>query len=211
MGQLWSNGETFFAIDRLLMPSWHGCSGGDYERLIVPLSWDAPSVLSINGLAAGLLPYDSLIYDEGWLEVFRRGDEIAVIQCGDERYGDGLRDMLASTNVEEFGDPFEIPSGELALATTALDGAGSFSSPLLLAAESATPEYFPNPNDMPDVVHGGGLLLHVPPGRYVAASCRIDDDDLSPLSIRTRITRTLGVTGRVPAQMTMNKRVAKGM
>lgn len=76
IGRLWTNGESFLALDANILPHWRGLSDNTYQDVIVGLSWDVTSVPVGEGSAA-FIATDPEVGGEGWLEVFEYSEAIA--------------------------------------------------------------------------------------------------------------------------------------
>jgi len=164
VGRCWSNGEPFLAMDAELLPAWRGESDSAYERLVPVLAYDVTSVPLDHGSAALLLP-DPDVGVEGWLEVFRCGDDaLAVVQASAGDYPAVLSVALDfPAHDDSAGDPLDVPSGRLAFVSAALDGSGATGAPL--ADEDPGP--LPRSGDyVVSTDDAGGPVLSVRPGSF---------------------------------------------
>ena len=163
IGRLWTNGESFLALDADLLPSWRGLSDNTYQDVIVGLSWDVTSIPVGVGTAAHIAT-DPEVGDEGWLEVFRSSEAIALVQASpedDDAYGATVTAALEQPEDDDVrGDAVQVTGGRLAFLSAALDGEGEDSPPLQAAAAEALPDTWPDLDDDDELA---GLVLDVEP------------------------------------------------
>jgi hypothetical protein len=163
IGRLWTNGESFLALDANLLPHWRGLSDNTYQDVIVGLSWDVTSVPVGEGSAA-FIATDPEVGDEGWLEVFESSEAIAVVQASpedDSAYGATVVAALEHPEGDdERGDAVHIAGGRLVFLSAGLDGEGEDSPPLQAEEAEALPDTWPDLNDDDELA---GLMLDVEP------------------------------------------------
>ena len=140
VGRLWTNGEPFLAVDAALRDAWHGHSEEQYFDEVVELTPDETSI-PVGAGRAVLVGGDGVVRDDSWMEVFTSADGvIAIVQASGPDYPQALADALAHSRTEdESGDPLVVDSGELAIFSAAVDGAGPYSMPLAPAAPGPAP------------------------------------------------------------------------
>lgn len=122
VGRVYSHGEQYLVLDPPLLDSWHG-TDEEVDELI-DLGTQATTV-PVGAGAAGIVAVDTSIDDQGWLEVFRRGDDrLTVVQGVGEPYRDVMVAALlhAPTGSQADEGVVEIASGDLALWNSAVDG-----------------------------------------------------------------------------------------
>jgi hypothetical protein len=162
VGRLWTNGEPFLAVDAALRSAWHGFSGGDYDQ-VVTLGWQDTSVPVGNGRAA-LVGADGVVRDDSWIEVFQASQGVvALVQAAGPDYPGALAGALGYPVADDQdGDPLMAGSGQLAIFSAALDGAGPQSGPWVTAQPGPVPPVHGPPSREPDP----GLLIPVTHARY---------------------------------------------
>jgi hypothetical protein len=130
IGRLWSNGEPFIVIDAERRGAWRGSSGNDFER-VVTLGYD-DTTLTVGDATAAVVGADGEVGDEGWAEVFRSvHGAIAFVQAIGPEYARALDAALDHPDMDDHaGGEVAVATGELAVFTSALDGAGDQSSAL---------------------------------------------------------------------------------
>jgi len=166
VGRCWTNGEPFLAMDVGLLPHWRGMSDNTFQELVPQLGYEVTS-LAIGPGRAGLIMTDPEISDEGWLEVFRADDKIAVVQAYAADYPTVLAAALAHpADDDQAGDPIDVPNGRLAILSAALDGDGPDGAILHPESPGPLPTSWDLDPLVPDV---GGPVLDVGPRSYGVA------------------------------------------
>jgi hypothetical protein len=164
LGRVWTNGEPLLAVDAGQAAAW---SSDRFDELI-DLGADAARVPVGDGMAA-IISGDRTVNDEGWIEVFGNDqDHLAFLHASGHPYDRVLHAGLAyPTGQDTDGGAVPLPSGELVVFSAAVDGAGSFSAPLVRAAPGPTPlAYRPVSSSTPAVEATAGLAVSLRPGVY---------------------------------------------
>ncbi|GAA1637136.1 hypothetical protein ACFQY4_18995 [Catellatospora bangladeshensis] len=155
VGRLWTNGEPYLAIDGDLRQHWHGADDETYEQLVTTLAAE-PVSIPVGSATAALLG-DGVVRDDSWMEVFTAANgHIAIIQAGGPDYRTSVAAALSyPLGADDLAADIEVPSGHIALFSSACDGVGEGSMEL----------YGPRPGQVP-TEHGWaprelatGLLL----------------------------------------------------
>lgn len=127
---------------------------------------------------AVLVGGDGVVRDDSWIEVFEAaGGLVAIVQASGPNYPDVLARALGYPDVaDEDGDMLKVSSGELAIFSAAVDGAGLHSTPLITARPGPAPP-----------VHGppsrevySGILLSTAHSAYKLKArwyTRLDEDN----------------------------------
>ncbi|NUW44979.1 hypothetical protein [Nonomuraea rhodomycinica] len=139
VGQLWTNGDPFLAVDASLRDAWRGFSDNQYDD-IVDLGPEDTSIPVGAGWAA-LVGADGVVRDDSWMEVFQAEDGgIGIVQASGPDYPRVLTEALRHPDTDdEDGDPLVVRSGKLALFSAACDGTGAHSQPLAPARPGPVP------------------------------------------------------------------------
>jgi hypothetical protein len=159
VGWLWTNGEPFLAVDAARRGEWRGYSDDDFERVVDMAAED--TTISVGAGSAALVGADGVVRDDSWIEVFLSEDgALAFVQASGVDYPGVLAAVLdypdAETEDDE-GNDLVAESGELAIFSTALDGAGEYSAPLSPARSGPAPLVHGPPQPGPDP----GMLIQV--------------------------------------------------
>jgi len=155
VGRLWTNGEPFLAVDAALRDAWQGFSKDDFDQ-IIGHSWQDTGI-PVGAGRAVLVGGDRVVRDDSWIEVFQAvSGQVAIVQARGLEYPDALARALDYPDADdEDGETLRVSSGELAIFSAAVDGAGPYSVPLLTATPGPVPlVHGPPPGDM-----GHGLLF----------------------------------------------------
>ncbi|GAA5190145.1 hypothetical protein GCM10023322_44600 [Rugosimonospora acidiphila] len=162
IGRLWTNGEPYLAVDSDLRRHWHGSDDEVYEQLIVALSAEQTSI-SVGSATAALLG-DGVVRDDSWMEVFTAADgRIAVIQAGGPDYRTAVTAALSyPIDADDLDGDLGVPSGEIALFSSACDGVGENSMELI----APRPGPIPAEHGWPSPELDTGLLLSASSPRY---------------------------------------------
>ena len=176
VGRLWTNGEPFLAVDAALRDTWHGYSNDDYDQ-ISALGWQDTSIPVGSGRAV-LVGADGVVRDDSWIEVLETETGlIAIVQASGPDYPGVLARALDYPATEdEDGDALTVGSGELALFSAAIDGAGPYSGPFV----SAQPGPVPPVHGPPSCEADPGLLISASHTGYklkVRWYTRLDEDN----------------------------------
>ena len=164
VGRVWTSGEPFLVLDASLLAAWRG-SEEQFEE-VVSLGWEVATVRVGNGVA-GIVATDGTVNDEGWLEIFQAGpDRLAVVQALGNPYRRALRDALAYPDeADDDGGVFAVPSGDLVLWSSALDGIDDVGAELRRAEPGPTPDAWePLHGGAPH--HPGGLQIPLCAGTF---------------------------------------------
>lgn len=139
VGRLWTNGDPFLAVDATLRDAWLGFSQDQYSQ-VVGLGPQDASITVGTGRAA-VVGADAVVRDDSWMEVFEAADgQVAIVQAVGPDYADALARALEYPDADdEDGGTLNVPSGELAIFSSAADGAGPYSMPLLTARPGTVP------------------------------------------------------------------------
>jgi hypothetical protein len=139
VGRLWTNGEPFLAVDAALRDAWQGFSNVGLEQ-VVGLGPKDTSV-PVGAARAVVVGGDGVVRDDSWIEVFEASSgRVAFVQASGPDYPDVLTRALGYPDVEdEDGDTLKVSSGELAIFSAAVDGAGPHSVPVLTAQPGPVP------------------------------------------------------------------------
>jgi hypothetical protein len=163
LGRLWTNGEPYLLVDAGLRGRWLGSTDEDYFEQIVALEPDETSIAVGEGTAA-LVGGDGVVRDDSWIEVFESVDgTVAVVQAAGPDYRWALDAALRyPATADDAGAVINVPSGEMAIFSSALDGDGDNAMPLL----PARPGPVPDRHGSPPGDGGTGLCLTARSSRY---------------------------------------------
>ena len=175
VGRLWTNGEPFLAVDAALRDAWHGSSDDDFEQ-VVELGPEDTGV-PVGAGRAVLVGGDGVVRDDSWIEVFvAASGVVAIVQAAGPDYRRALAGALEyPDDKDDDGDTLEVRSGELAIFSAAVDGAGPQSVRLLAAQPGPVPPVHGPPSREVDP----GLLLATAHTTYelkVRWYTELDDD-----------------------------------
>ncbi|MEV0808947.1 hypothetical protein [Micromonospora sp. NPDC050200] len=150
VGRLWTNGEPFLAIDAMRRSEWCGYSNDDFERVVDMAPED--TTISVGAGRAALVGGDGVVRDDSWVEVVQsEGGTLAFVQASGPDYPRVLAAALEYPDAEDDeGDDLAVGSGELAVFSTAIDGAGEYSAPLSPARPGPVPIVHGPPQREPD-------------------------------------------------------------
>jgi hypothetical protein len=139
VGRLWTNGEPFLAVDAAFRDAWQGFSNAEFDQ-VVGLGPQHTSI-PVGAGRAVVVGGDGVVRDDSWIEVFEAASgRVAFVQASGLDYRDVLARALDYPDAgDEDGDTLTVSSGELAIFSTALDGAGPHSMPLLTAQPGPVP------------------------------------------------------------------------
>jgi hypothetical protein len=139
VGRLWTNGEPFLAVNAAFGDAWLGASNAEFDH-VVGLGPQHTSI-PVGAGRAVVVGADGVIRDDSWIEVFDAASgRVAFVQASSPDYPDVLARALDYPDADdEDGDTLTVSSGELAIFSTALDGAGPYSAPLLAAQPGSVP------------------------------------------------------------------------
>lgn len=155
IGRLWTNGEPFLVVDAALRDAWQGFNNDEYGQIIRlgPQNASVP----VGAGRAVLVGGDGVVRDDSWIEVFQAASGlVAIVQASGPDYPGLLAGALGYPDVEDQdGGTLTVSSGEFAIFSAALDGAGPHSAPLL----PARPGPVPPVHGPPSRGAGQGLLL----------------------------------------------------
>lgn len=176
VGRVWTNGDPFLAVDAALRHAWHGYSNDDYDQ-VIPLGWQDTSV-PVGAGRAVLVGADGVVRDDSWVEVFATdAGLVAIVQASGPDYPDVLARALGyPVTDDQDGDVLEVGSGELAIFSAAIDGAGPCSGPFVNARPGPVPLFHGPPSREVDP----GLLISAPYTEYklkVRWYTRLDEDN----------------------------------
>lgn len=156
VGRLWSNGEPFLAVDAAFREAWHGFSKEEYFDQVVDLPLTETGI-PVGAGRAVVVGGDGVVRDDSWIEVFTTASGLmALVQAAGPDYPDALARALGHPDAEDDdGETLNVPSGQLAVFSAAVDGAGPYSVPLLAARPGPVPSVHGPPSREEDP----GLLL----------------------------------------------------
>ncbi|GIF98236.1 hypothetical protein [Catellatospora citrea] len=139
IGRLWTNGEPHLAIDGDLRQHWHGYDDEVYERLVTTLAAE-PVSIPVGSATAALLG-DGVVRDDSWMEVFTATDgRIAIIQAGGSDYRTCVAAALSyPLDADDLVADLEVPSGNIALFSSACEGVGEGSMELIAPRPGEVP------------------------------------------------------------------------
>jgi hypothetical protein len=139
VGRLWTNGEPFLAVGAALRDAWQGFSNDEFDQ-VVELGPQDTSI-PVGAGRAVVVGGDGVVRDDSWVEVFEAASGVvAIVQASGPDYPDVLARALDYLDVEdEDSDTLMLSSGELAIFSAAVDGAGLYSVPLLTARPGPVP------------------------------------------------------------------------
>jgi len=171
VGRLWTDGQTFLAIDAALRGAWQGASNDDFEKVIIDqviaLGRQDTSIPVGTGRAV-LVGADGAVRDDSWMEVFESETGIvAIVQAsGLPDYPEVLARALGYPDTDDLdGDTLKVASGEIAIFDAGLDGTGPDSGTFASARPGPVPPVYrplaygqPRPPD--------GLLMPAPHAEY---------------------------------------------
>jgi hypothetical protein len=185
IGRLWSDGQSFMAVDAALRGAWHGFSNEDFETVIIdqviaPGRQDASFPVGTG--RAVLVGGDGAVRDDSWTEVFESETGIvAIVQASDlPSYPEVLARALAYPDADDLdGDTLTVTSGEIAIFSPGYDGTGPYSGTFASARPGPVPPVYRlpsygQPHD-PD-----GLLIPAPHPEYkrkIRWYTRLDEDN----------------------------------
>ncbi|SDT56702.1 hypothetical protein [Actinoplanes derwentensis] len=140
IGRLWSNGEPYLAVDFGIRDRWLGASDDEYFDRIVDLG-PAEVSIAVGGGVAAVVGGDNVVRDDSWMEVFESGGGvIAVVQASGDDYSQVVAAALRFAGAPaESSALIDVPSGRLALFSSACDGAGEYAMELLAPRAGHTP------------------------------------------------------------------------
>jgi hypothetical protein len=172
LGRLSFAGEPLLAMDAGVAAAWH--SDDQFEELL-DLGAEA-TVIGVGGGTAAIIG-DGSVNDEGWVEVFGSGgDRLAFVHAlafrqanlYEEPYDRVLEAALAYPLSGDLdGGVVPLPSGDLVVFSSALDGAGPSAAPLVQAAPRPTPRSNrPATLATPRAEVISGLAVSLRPGAY---------------------------------------------
>uniref|UniRef100_A0A1V2IH68 Uncharacterized protein n=1 Tax=Pseudofrankia asymbiotica TaxID=1834516 RepID=A0A1V2IH68_9ACTN len=157
LGRLWTNGEPFLAMDVGLRADWRGHSDESHFDQVVEAGIEVTSLPVGTGRAV-LVGGDGVVRDDSWIEVLTSDmGTVALVQASGPDYGEALSAALSfPSRDDDDGDPLSVPSGDIALFSSAVDGLGPHSTPLADPRPGPVPvEHGPPSSLAPDP----GLLL----------------------------------------------------
>lgn len=139
VGRLWTNGEPFLAVDAALRDAWHGFSDDEFDQIVELGPQDTSIPVGVG--RAVVVGGDGVVRDDSWIEVFETASGVvAIVQAAGPDYPDVLARALGYPEAEdEDGDTLGVRSGELAIFSAAVDGAGPHSVPLLATQPGPVP------------------------------------------------------------------------
>lgn len=139
VGRLWTNGEPFLAVDAALRGAWQGFSNDEFGQVVG--RGPQHSSVPVGAGRAVVVGGDGVVRDDSWIEVFEAASGlVAIVQASGPGYPDVLARALDYPDVEdEDGDMLRVSSGEFAIFSAAVDGAGPHSVPLLTAEPGPVP------------------------------------------------------------------------
>jgi hypothetical protein len=144
VGRLWTNGETFLAVDAALRGAWHGASNEDFEEVILDAIEQQDTSIPVGTGRALLVGADGAVNDDSWMEIFATETGIvAIVQASGPDYPEALARALGYPNADDLdGDTLKAPSGEIAIFSAALDGTGPDSGPWASARSGPVPPVY---------------------------------------------------------------------
>lgn len=176
VGRLWTNGEPFLAVDAALRDAWQGFSNDEFDQVVGLGPQDTG--IPVGAGRAVLVGGDGVVRDDSWIEVFEAASGlVAIVQASGPNYPDVLARALGYPDVaDEDGDMLKVSSGELAIFSAAVDGAGLHSMPLITARPGPAPPVHGPPSREVDP----GILLSTAHSAYklkVRWYTRLDEDN----------------------------------
>ncbi|MGC4821832.1 hypothetical protein [Micromonospora sp. DT63] len=162
IGRLWTNGEPYLAVDAAARRFWRGMSNDEYDR-IVGMTPEETSI-AVAGSTALLVGADGVVRDDSWMEVFESAEgTLAIVQASGTDYRRTLESALNYPSaIGDVGDALNIPSGDLAIFSAALDGTGEHAMALSPRQPGPPPAEHGPPSREPNK----GLLLRADSNGY---------------------------------------------
>jgi hypothetical protein len=124
IGRVWTNGEQFLLMDRFYLHAWQ--ADESQVDTLTKLDWSVTTT-DVGWGTAAIVATDGTVCDEGWLEVFKYGRSIAVVQAMGAPYRRALGKALEyPVDDDHVGDVISVPSGDVFLFSSALSGDGEW-------------------------------------------------------------------------------------
>jgi hypothetical protein len=139
-------------------------SSDDQFDQVVEMVSTQESSLPVGTGRALLVGADGVVRDDSWIEVLlSEAGVVALVQADGPNYRRAIVDALSyPTDEDDRGDELLVPSGELAIFSSASDGAGQYATRLL----PARPGPLPLEHGRPARGVEPGVLLQTSSGAY---------------------------------------------